>query len=309
MKTPNLKSTLLTLLFYFVITFFLVSCKSDTEDVKNKGYIVTDDLNNKIHFEEMPNRVITLAPNLTEMIFDLGLQNFLVGNTLHCNYPDEAKKIEKVGDLLTFNFEQIVKLNPDLIFITVEGNTKETYEKFKELGLKIFVSNPRNFNGVKKTFSDIGKVFKIEEKVDKTINDWENSIDKIKSDKKSFVNMTAMFLIELKPIMLAGRTTFLNEYLEYNGLKNIADDIKLNYPVFNREEILRRNPDFIIYPTGGDDTNEKIISIYPEWKNLKAVKKGNVVFINRDLYMRPGSRFVEALADLNALLHQLQNLH
>jgi iron complex transport system substrate-binding protein len=309
MKKPNLKSTLLFLFLYLAIISLFYSCKSENLNSKNIGYTVIDDLNNKIYFEDTPKKIITLAPNLTEMIFNLGLQNYLAGNTLYCNYPEEAEKIEKVGDLLTFNFEKIIKLKPDLIFITVEGNTKETYEKFKELGLKIFVSNPRNFSGVKKTFSDISRIFRVEEKANKILNEWNLVIDNIKRGKDSLINKTALFLIELKPIMLAGKNTFLNEYLEFNGLKNIADDVDLNYPVFNREEILRRDPDFIIYPTGEDITIKKIISVYPEWKFLKAIKNKNVIFIDRDLYMRPGSRFVEALVDLNSRLHQHQNLH
>ena len=92
--------------------------------------------------KKIPRRIITLAPNLTEMIYDLGLENKLVGNTLYCDYPEAAKKIEKVGNLLTVNFEKIVTLKPDLVLITVEGNTKETYDKFHQLGIKIFVSNP-----------------------------------------------------------------------------------------------------------------------------------------------------------------------
>jgi len=288
---------------YPVIFLLLFACNSGIKKNDNKNNI-KDDLNNSFVFEKVPQRVISLAPNLTEMFYSLGIEKHLAANTLYCNYPEQAQKIEKVGDMLTFNFEKIVSLKPDLIFITVEGNTKNTYDKFKELGLKVFVSNPRNYEGIKKTYSDLGKIFGISEKSETTIATWDSTISSIKQSHP--VNKkTAMFLVELRPIMLAGVNTFINEYLQFCGLKNIAGDSKLNYPVFNREEVLSRDPDFIIYPTGGEDTVEKLKKAYPEWNNLTAIKKQNVIFIDRDLYLRPGPRFIEAASDLsNQLLRK-----
>ena len=77
---------------------------------------ITDDLGNVLDLKESPKRVITLAPNLTEMIYYLGVEKYLVGNTLYCNYPPAAQKIEKVGDMLSINFEKILTLKPDLDF-------------------------------------------------------------------------------------------------------------------------------------------------------------------------------------------------
>ncbi|MDP3582507.1 MAG: ABC transporter substrate-binding protein, partial [Ignavibacteria bacterium] len=134
------------------------------------------------------------------MFFSLGLENHLVGNTMYCNYPPQAQKIEKVGDMLTFNFEKIVLLKPDLIFITVEGNTKSTYDKFHELGLKVFVSNPRNYKGIRKTYSDLGKIFGITNKTEAALTKWDSTLQSITATQKP-QNKTAMFLVELRPIM------------------------------------------------------------------------------------------------------------
>lgn len=289
--------TVFTLFF-----LFLFACNGNVKQSNNKNTI-TDDLGNSFVFDKVPQRIISLAPNLTEMFYSLGLEKHLVGNTLYCNYPEAAQKIEKVGDMLTFNFEKIVSLKPDLIFITVEGNTKSTYDKFHELGLKVFVSNPRNYQGIRKTYSDLGKIFSVSGKSEKSLAAWDSTLSSI--SKNQFAkNKTAMFLVELRPVMLAGMNTFINEYLQFCGLKNIASDSKLNYPIFNREEVLKRDPDYIIYPTGGDDTIEMLKQAYPEWRRLKAIRNNNVIFIDRDLYLRPGPRFIEALADLSNQLRQ-----
>jgi iron complex transport system substrate-binding protein len=208
--------------------------------------------------------------------------------------------------MLTINFERIVALKPDIIFITVEGNTKETYDKFRQLGIKIFVSNPRNYNGIKKTYSDFGKIFRIEAETKLITTQWDSVISKIVSASKNFPLKLAMFVVDLKPLILAGKTTFINEFLTINGLKNITDDTNVNYPIFSREEILKRDPDYIIYPAGNDENISNIKNAYPEWGRLKAIKNKNVIFVDRDLYMRPGPRFVEAVNDLFIRLHSLK---
>jgi iron complex transport system substrate-binding protein len=286
-----------------IITALILSSCADTKKPERQTIVLKDDLGNEITFDKAPQRIITLAPNLTEMIYDLGLGGKLVGNTLYCNYPDEARKVEKIGDMLTFNFEKILSLKPDLVLITVEGNTKQTYDKFRELGLKIFATNPRNFEGIKKSYEDFGKIFDIAAVTGKKIKMWDSVITQINTESKAFKEATAMFVVELKPVMLAGRNTFINQYLQICGLKNITEDSPANYPVFSREEILKRDPDYIIYPTGGNDNISKIKEAYPEWARLKAVKNNNVVFVNWDIYMRPGPRFAEAVSDLFNRLH------
>lgn len=291
-------------LFSITLIFLILFISCEQTNKKNTiENVLTDDIGNSFKFDKVPKRVISLAPNITEMIFDLCLDDKLVGSTLYCYYPQEAQKIEKVGDMITFNFEKIVSLKPDLIFITVEGNTKDTYDKFRELGLTIFVSNPRNYEGIKKTYLDLATIFQIKQTASEKVTDWDSLV--AKSRKLKFdIEKTAMLLIETKPIMLVGKNTFLNEYLLFNNLKNIADDSPLNYPMFSREEVLKRNPDYIIYTSGGGETINDLISIYPEWKKLNAVKNNNIIFIDRDLYSRPGPRFAEAVYDLSTRLHR-----
>ncbi len=277
----------------------LVTCCSENKKQPDTLNSITDDLGNTFSTDSTPQKIISLAPNLTEMIFFLGLENKLVGNTSYCNYPPESQSVEKVGDMLTFNFEKILTIKADLIFITVEGNTKETYDKFRELGLKIFVSNPRNYKGIKKTMLDFGKIFGIEKSTEKKAAEWDSTISSVRQSVKSEFPRTAMYVVELKPLMLAGKNTFLNEFLQICGLKNIANDSPMNYPLYSREEVLKRDPDYIIIPTDGAVAINNIEKIYPEWKNLKAVNNGNVIFVDRDLYSRPGSRFIEAVKDLH----------
>ncbi len=288
--------------FCVIILLFAASC-SNNREVKQTGFSIKDDLNNTISLASIPKRVISLAPNLTEMIYDLGQGGSLVGDTKYCDYPEEAKHVAKIGDMLTFNYEKIVSLKPDLVFITVAGNTKETYDKFRELGIKIFVSNPTNYAGIKKTYLDLGKIFGVENEAKLKTAKWDSVVTSISVESKKYEQRSAMFLVDLKPAMLAGKNTFLNEYLTMCGLKNIAESSPMNYPLFSREDILRVDPDYIIYMAGKDETVSTVKAAYPEWLQLKAVRKNNIILVDRDLYPRPGPRFVAALKDLFTRLH------
>ncbi|MBI1938262.1 MAG: ABC transporter substrate-binding protein [Ignavibacteriales bacterium] len=297
-----MKKILLTIIFIFS-ALLLISCSKSGSETTN-GISITDDLGNKFVFDKKPERIITLAPNLTEMIYSLGLQKHLIGNTLYCNYPEDAKRIEKVGDMLTYDFEKIITLKPDLLFISVEGNTKETYDKFRGLGLKIFVSNPRNYQGIKKTYLDFGKIFGVEKTAEDQIAKWDSVINFISASSKNNSKKSAALMVEASPIMLAGESTFFSEFFEICGIKNIASGIKMNYPVFSREELLKQNPDYIFYPTALDDKLERVVNIYPEWKRLKSINNKNFFLVDRDLYSRPGPRFAEAVLDIFNRLHR-----
>jgi iron complex transport system substrate-binding protein len=263
---------------------------------------ITDDLYNKIIIEEIPQRIITLAPNLTELIFELGQGSKIIGNTTYCNYPDSAKQIENVADLLTVNTERIIELDPDLIFITAEGNSKAEYQNLIDLGFKVFVSNPRHYNGIKKTLLDMGKIFHVSSKAEEIVLKWEERLEKVRENHNILVNNSVMFLISTNPIFSVGKKSFIHQILTYAGLKNITEDSDISYPMFSREEVLVRNPDHILlYETNKNDVNELLVS-YPEWNTISAVINERVFFINADLYSRPGPRFVDAVENLNRLV-------
>lgn len=291
-------------LFLFAFIFLLAGC-SDKKKDHSAGTVITDDLNEKHNLTKTPERVISLAPNITEMIYALGVDKNLIANTLYCNYPPEANNKTKVGNLITIDFETILSLKPDLIFITVEGNVKESYNKLKSLGLKVFVSNPRNYEGIKKTFRDMGHIFNDTLRAENKINEWELKYKQILSAKENYPVKRAMFMVSSNPIMLAGKNTFINELITSGGLINIAADSPLNYPMYSREEILKRDPEYILITV--EEDSKLLVKMYPEWKSLSAIKNKNVMIVNADLFMRPGPRFTDALETLFKSLHPQEN--
>ncbi len=292
----------------FILSLVLISaftaCKNPTKTNKLNTIILTDDLNHKIKIKKEPKRIVSLAPSITEMIYFLDLGDKVVGNTLYCDYPEAAKKVTKVGDLLSIDAEKILMLKPDIVFVSVEGNTKENYEKLVKMGITVFVSNPRNYDGIKKTLNDLAQMFNKQSKADSVINNWDKRVEKLNQFSKGITPQNVMFIIELKPLIVAGKNTFLNEYIRICGMKNIVDDSKLNYPILNREEVLKRNPVFIMYATDKKDIKKLLLEMYPEWRNIDAVKEDNLFIIDANIFFRPGPRFIDAAEQVFRYLHR-----
>jgi iron complex transport system substrate-binding protein len=285
-------------LFLIISICSLLACGPEKVETDAGINNLIDDIGNKISLEKIPNKIITLAPNLTEFIYELNLQKNLIGNTLYCSYPEEAKTITKVGDLLSIDMEKIVTLKPDMIFITVEGNTKNNYTKLKGLGFTVFVSNPRDFEGIKKTTRDLAKIFDVENSAESKIDVWQKKIDAVNEKCKGNPPRKAMFLISLNPIILAGKKTFVNGFMQVNNIENITGDMKINYPFFNREDVLKRNPEIIIHTRENINSKNDLLEAYPEWSSLDAIKNNRVYYVDPDLFHRPGPRYAEAVETL-----------
>ncbi len=283
------------------LVLLLIGCNQSEETNKNQ-FSITDDLGKSFEPNIKINKIVSLAPNLTELLFSLNVGNKIVGNTKYCNFPEESKNIEKVGDLLTVDTEKIISLQPDIVFITVEGNSKFDYNKLKQLGLKVFVSNPRNYKGIKKTLSDMSKILGKEKVADSLINNWDLRIEKVKKTHNIIISQTVLFLVSTNPIFTVGKNSFMNEILSFAGLKNIAADKDINYPLLNREEIVKRDPDYILLYETNTNKIDELLKNYPEWNTIRAVINNRIFYVNADLFSRPGPRFVDAVENLNNLV-------
>lgn len=283
-----MRSLIIVLLILFNV---FISCNKKEKLISEKIYV--DEIGNKIELTKNPEKIISTAPNLTEIIFAIDAGNILVGRTRFCNYPNEVNKVQVIGDMLNLNFEKIVELKPDLIFMTVEGNTKELYDKLKGLGFQVYVTNPRNLNDIITAIKNLGIILNRERKADSLVSSIKDNLTKIAS--KNFQRQRAMFVVSISPLIIAGKNTFINEIMEKVNLENISPKNSISsYPMISREEVLIKNPDVIIIPSSKYKTKE-ILRIYPEWKNLSAVKNRKIMFVDPDLFLRPGPRFIDAI--------------
>ncbi len=250
-------------------------------------------------------RYISLAPAATEILFELGLDNEVVGVSSYCDYPQAAKTKEKIGNFSQPNIEKIISLKPDIIFATGLEQAGPV-SQLRQLGLKVYVSDPSNMEGLFASIKDIGRLTARVKEADALIVRMQSVIDTL-TKKVNLIptRKRPRVFVEIwyDPLMTAGKSSFIDELITLAGGRNIAGDIKKAYVYFSSEEVIRRNPDCIIL---GYMDKEPLNNVRQRlgWQQISAVKHNRVYSdIEPGLLMRPGPRLIEGLIKLHLKLY------
>jgi len=293
----NKKSFFKSIILLFVL--FLFSCGEQKPDTE-KQFSITDDIGNVIELKKKPDKIISLAPSITEALYSIGADSLLIGVTSYCNYPEAAKTKTIIGGMLDPNLEIITSLKPDLILLTVEGNSQSSYQALTNAGFKIFVSNPRDLQGIKKMLSDFGKICGKE-------NNSELLINKIDSSENSFIEITnkiipkpkALILVSINPLITVNKTTYINQVANLSGYDNIYSNEPIPYPTINYEDVILKNPDFIILTSELTDEKGYYLKELGKYLNTtNAFRRNKIISVNADLISRPGPRIIQAIESL-----------
>jgi len=251
-------------------------------------------------------RVISLAPNITEILYALSSEEWLVGNTTACNYPEQAKKVYKVGDYLNPDLERILSLNPDII-LADDGLNILKLNQLKEFGIDIQVFKNNNFKDVKESIRKIGRIMKKQKKAKALLKTWNKEIRNIKNRSKG-KKLKVFVVLWHNPIYVAGKNTFISDLLKICNCENITDDGGEGYFNYNSENIIAKNPDLIITVFHNVKNGKEIIKSKKEWRDIKAVKKGCIYDqIDPDLLLRPGPRLIKGLKELYLIVSKVRN--
>ncbi|MBI5676304.1 MAG: cobalamin-binding protein [Nitrospirae bacterium] len=248
---------------------------------------------------EAPKRIISLSPSTTEILFAAGLGNKIVGVTTFCDYPEEAKKISKIGGMSNPSLEAVVSLKPDIVIITTDGNPQAFEEKLRSMGIKTYVFRARTIPELPDGIRKMGMALHENEKFNALASDIETAIEQIKSEKKAR-REKILFIIWPEPLVVAGPGTEVDDAINILGAVNIAGNAKIEYPKYSMEEILRQSPD-IIFIGEGKGMESVSSGLLTRLSTLKAVKNGKVFFVSDHLY-RLGPRVIKGIEELEMYL-------
>ncbi len=290
----------LLLLFLAILIF---TCGKQPSGNKPPFLKIKDDLNHEVEFQSRVTRIISLAPSITETMFVLDDGKSLIAVTNYCDYPPAAKMKTSIGGMVTPNFEKIAELKPDLIIITVEGNNQDDFNKLQNLGYKIFVTRPKDIEGIYKSISDIGKIIGADSSAETLIHSMRQRQEKVIYSMSGTGKRKVLTVISLQPLICAGNNTFINELIRMSGGINIAADAPMPYPILNREEVLKQNPDIIIALDDVVNNTYEILRFFPEWKNLNAFRHKKVFIVEGNILSRPGPRIIDGLEMLSGIVN------
>lgn len=263
---------------------------------------LVDAAGTRVELNEPARRVVSLAPNLTESLCAIGGENLLVGRTSYCDYPPSVTRVPVVGNLQSADYEKIVALGPDIILMTLAGNSQASYRKLQELGLVPFALDASSVDGVVNVLDTIGMLIGRREQAQRVSDSLRRRVASVRAAAATYPAVPVFLVVNRKPLMTVSRG-YLSEALELAGGHNIARGAGIVYPTYSREELVRRDPEVIIVPGSTMAAIDDLLASYPEWRRLRAVREGSVRLVPPDPLMRPGPRLIDAIEDLFDQLH------
>ncbi len=231
-------------------------------------------------------RIISLKPNLTEILFALGVGDKIVGVTSFCDLPPEAKKIDKVADYLQPDLERVLAQKPDLIVGSQENSSRREIEFLQNKSYRVVLFNADTLDQLRKTILDLGQVLGKKEQAQKLQENLNADLEtlRVRLKQKNLPPRRVLFVVGHQPLVVAGSNNLFQDIAPYLGLKNVAEESRLKYPVYSIEQAIVSAPDLIFdFSMGSEASARSREEILNQWKRLPqipAVKNNQIYFLD-----------------------------
>jgi iron complex transport system substrate-binding protein len=288
---------LLIITFLFLQVLFACKAPTDTPIPTAPPRELTDDLGRRVKIPAKVERIISLAPNLTETIFAVGAGEKLVGVTEYCNFPEDAKKVQKVGDTLKPNIEIIIALKPQIVFVSTASQLETFTKTLEQQGISVFITNPNSLDSIYQSIEKIGEIVGTKEKANEVVSSLKKRVAEVEEITKNY-DKPKVFVQLDKALYTIGKDSFMTDLIAKAGGESATKDLATAYPKLSKETALALNPDIIILSESPDNNEPNEV-----FKNSAAVRNGKVFKINADILSRPAPRIVDGLEQIAKGLH------
>ena len=285
-----------------LLPVLLLSCTPEQESPPEAGAFI-DALGRHYAPDEMPRRIVSLSPAVTEILFAIGAGELLVGVTEHCNYPAAARQLTSVGGFagITVSVEQIRALEADLVILSADMHSRIVL-LLDSLGIPSFAVEPGNFSEVYGVIALLGELSGFEANAEKVIADMKATIAAVQESLRGRPQPAVLWVLSEEPLMSAGGQTFISEAISLAGGRNVFAGLSQQWPLISLEQVLIQNPDWVLLGSdmsGGDFP----VLRNPLWQNFPAVREGRIAFVDGDLLYRYGPRLADAVALIAEIIH------
>lgn len=286
----------------FLLVFAGAASAADWEPVT-----ITDDLGVTVTIDKYPERIVSLSPANTEILFALGLGDRIVGVTEYCTYPEAALSKDKIGGFSTINTEKIAVLNPDLL-VAADGNSEETIAHLRELGYTIITVNADTIDTTLADIRLIGKAAGVDSAAEELVSSMQADLAEIAEKTKGAEKPTILHCMWTDPLWVSGSGTFQDEMISAAGGVNAAA-AEGGWVALTMEKFLTMNPDIIVVDSGdgmGVGTDDALKNFFlkdSRMQSLSAVQNERVYVVNADIIDRGGPRIVEGVEALAEIAH------
>lgn len=267
---------------------------------------VTDMFGRAITLAEPATRIVALTPADCEILCAIGCEEALVGRGEYCDYPASIAQVPAVQSGAETNLEEILALNPQVVLMGDMAQSEEQVKLLEENGVKVVVSNADDIAGTYTAIRMIGQLMGKSAEAEQLIADMQAAFDEIAAKSES---SGKSIYFEVSPLQwglwTAGSNTFMDELAAMCGLTNAFADIE-GWAGISEEQVLERNPDYIVSIAGMGDTAVEEIMTRAGWSELNAVKNGAVYNADSNAIARPGPRLKDAALELYRFVNGLE---
>lgn len=262
---------------------------------------VIDDLDNLVMISEKPQRIVSLAPSHTEILFALGVGERLVGRTDFCDFPLDVQQISSIGGYSQPSIETIMAVQPDLVLASF-GNPLELLDQLRDFGIPVLGYDSQTLDDTLKLIWEIGKVTGSEEEAAQLILEIKERISVITKLVSTADKPLVFWEIWHDPLYTAGPNTFIDDLITLAGGINVAADAAISWPTYSLEVLLIKNPEVYIINQGHSQEIDNIAQ-RPGYSQLKAVQNNRVYLIDSNTVNRPGPRLIDGLEEIARCIH------
>jgi len=281
----------------------------------------TDDLGNTVIVDKPPQRIISLSPNLTEIVFLVGAGQQLAGRTDFCDYPAQAQAKPSIGGIINPSLERLVSLQPDLV-LAARGVDAAFVDRLLEMKIPVLGYDPQTLDDVIALVRRIGRITGHDEQGDEAAKALAKRKDRVAAQHRGAGNsLRVLFVLSRDPLFVAGATSFVDDMIRTCGARNAVRDVSTidqtrPWPQASREAVVAADPQLVIIaqrhgvqqPEGPQAILTHLQRL-PAWREVAAVKAGQVYLINDDLVTIPGPRLIEGLEEISYLISKAQSHH
>ena len=254
-----------------------------------------DDLGRTVQLKKHPERIVTLAPFLTELVFAAGAGAQVVAVSKLSDYPADAAKLPQIGTGAEFSLAQLATFKPDLVLAWRDGIRKEEIERIAAFGATVYAASARSLDDVPRLLQAIGVLTGHE--VTAAVSEYESQLDKLKAANAGKTRVAAFLEIWNRPLTTISGTHFMTEALDICRADNVFKDLYGSAPQITIEELYEKNP-YVIVGAGSATNLDEFRSNWTVRQGLTAVKENRLVFIDTDTLQRPTPRTPEGIAQL-----------
>jgi len=253
---------------------------------------VIDDRGISIQLSQPAERIISLAPSLTELLYVAGAGDKLVGVVEYSDYPEEALSLPLIGRFDRFDIERILELKPDLVVAWLTGNPRSTIEGLERLGLTVYVAEPKFLDSIPNQLEKLGQLAGTEGQASEAINAYAEKLTSLVNRYSATAPVRVFYQVWDRPLMTAGGAELTNDLIELCGGINIFGELTALAPKVNLEAVVLRDPELIV-ASGIDERRPAWLDTWDEWPSMTAVANRQVVFIDPDLTQRHSPRVLQ----------------